>query len=73
MHLDILMKIKENPIELRFLREHSYWYKYLNRDSKYYKEFIAEMKKTYKLTPTDKINKIINDIDAFKNLLDVLK
>ena len=73
MHLDILMKIKENPIELKFLREHSYWYKYLNRDSKYYKEFIDDMKKTYKLTPTDKINKIINDIDAFKNLLDVLK
>ena len=73
MHLDILMKIKENPIELKFLREHSYWYKYLNRDSKYYKEFVDDMKKTYKLTPTDKINKIINDIDAFKNLLDVLK
>ena len=73
MHLDILMKIKENPIELKFLREHSYWYKYLNRDSKYYKEFVDDMKKTYKLTSTDKINKIINDIDAFKNLLDVLK
>ena len=73
MHLDILMKIKENPTELRFLREHSYWYKYLNRDSSYYKEFINDMKKTYKLTATDKINKIIDDINTFNNLLDVLK
>ena len=73
MHLDILMKIKENPTELRFLREHSYWYKYLNRDSKYYKEFIDDMKKIYKLTTTDKINKVLTDINTLKNLLDVLK
>ena len=70
MQLDILMKIKENPTELRFLREHSYWYKYLNRDSKYYKDFISDMKKTYKLTTTDKIS---TDINTLKNLLDVLK
>ena len=73
MHLDIIMKINENSLEKQFLREHSYWYKYLNRDNNYYKEFIKKMKEAYKLTPQDKLNKTINDINMFKAFLDVLK
>ncbi|MBR7042335.1 MAG: hypothetical protein IKI04_02415 [Bacilli bacterium] len=57
----------------KFLREHSYWYKYLNRSSIYYTDFIKEMKNIYKLNPTDKINKIVNDINMFKTFLEVLK
>ena len=73
MSLDIIMKINENPLEKKFLRENSYWYKYLNRSSNYYKEFIKQMKETYKLTTKDKINKINNDINMFKTFLEVLK
>ena len=73
MSLDILMKINEDPIQKQFLRENSYWYKYLNRSSAYYKDFIKNMKETYKLTPTDKLNKTMDNINMFKTLLDVLK
>ena len=73
MSLDIIMKINENPLEKKFLRENSYWYKYLNRSSNYYKEFIKQMKETYKLTTKDKINKLNNDINMFKTFLEVLK
>ena len=73
MQLEIMMKINENPIEKQFLREHSYWYKYLNRDINNYKYFIKDMKEKYKLTPTDKINKVMNNINMFKSFLDVLK
>ena len=73
MSLDILMKINENPLEKRFLRENSYWYKYLNRSNIYYKDFIKKMKKSYNLTPQDKLNKTISSINMFKTFLDVLK
>ena len=73
MQLNILMKINENSLEKQFLREHSYWYKYLNRNNIYYKDFIKKMKEAYKLTPQDKINKTINNINMFKTFLDVLK
>ena len=73
MSLDILMKINENSLEKKFLRENSYWYKYLNRSNIYYKDFIKEMKEKYKLTPEDKLNKAINNINMFKSFLDVLK
>ena len=73
MKLDILMNINKDPKQKQFLRENSYWYKYLNRNSIYYKEFINDMKETYKLTTTDKIKKINNDINMLKSFLDVLK
>ena len=73
MNTGILMKINVDPIQKQFLRENSYWYKYLNRNSKYYGPFINEMKTKYKMTTTDKINKAIDNINMLNNFLDVLK
>ena len=73
MKLNIIMNINNNPIQKQFLREHSYWYKYLNRTDQYYPEFLNDMKEKYKLTTADKLNKISNDITMFRSLLEVLK
>ncbi len=73
MQLDIMMKINEDIKQKQFLREYSYWYKYLNRDVKYYKAFLDDMRVKYKLTTSDKINKVISNINMFKSFLDVLK
>ena len=42
-------------------------------NSNYYKEFISEMKTKYKLTPADKINKMLSNINLINTFLDVLK
>lgn len=73
MNLYLQYKIKQDPRQLQFLRENSYWYKYLNRSESYYKDFINDMKDKYKLKPTDKINKMIENINLFSSFLDVLK
>ena len=73
MNLNIQYRISQDPRQLQFLREHSYWYKYLNRSELYYKDFINDMKDKYKLKPTDRINKMIENIDMFRTFLDVLK
>lgn len=73
MSIDIVLKINNDPIQKQFLREHSYWYKYLNRNPNYYKDFINDMKNKYKLTPHDKINKVINNINMINTFLEVLK
>ena len=63
-----------NDINLkRFLRENSYWYKYLNRNSNSFKYFVSDMKVKYKLTTADKINKTIDNINMIQSFLDVLK
>ena len=73
MNLKILMSINSDPKQKQFLREHSYRYKYLNRNEIYYKDFINDMKEKYKLTTIDKLNKISDDINMFRTFLEVLK
>ena len=57
----------------RFLRENSYWYKELNRNSNSFRYFVSDMKVKYKLTPEDKINRTIENIGVIQSFLDVLK
>ena len=73
MNLNLQYKIKQDPRQLSFLRENSYWYKYLNRSESYYKDFINDMKDKYKLKPTDRLNKMMENIEMFRTFLDVLK
>lgn len=56
-----------------YLRENSYWYKSLNRDQYMLKQLETEMKKKYKLTPEDKIEKIANSINMISTFIDVLR
>lgn len=63
-----------NDINLkRFIRENSYWYKELNRDSNSFSSFVEDMKIKYKLTTSDKINRTIDNINMISSFLDVLK
>ena len=73
MNLNLQYRINQDPRQHQFLRENSYWYKYLNRSELYYKDFINDMKDKYKLTGADKINKMIDNIEMFRTFLDVLK
>ena len=73
MSLELQYRINSDPRLKQFLRENSYWYKYLNRSNTYLKPIISDMKDKYKLKPTDKINKITNNISMVRAFLDVLK
>ena len=73
MKIETYLNINKDPKQIKFLREYSYWYKYLNRSDKYYKDFLNDMKEKYKLTTSDKLSKMINDINMVKSILEVLK
>ena len=73
MSLEVQFKIKNDPNYLRFLRENSHWYKYLNRDSNNFKSFEEEVKTAYKLRPTDRISKALDTFDMIQSLLSSLK
>ena len=73
MSLDTIISLNENPIAKKYLHENSTWYKYLNRSNNYYKVFLKQMKESYKLTTPDRLNKVINDINTFKTILEVFK
>ena len=73
MELDIMYKIKSNKKHYDFLRTHSYWYKYLNRDPKNYKKFIEYYKKYNREVTTNKVSDTINNIDMVTNIMKVLE
>ncbi len=72
MQKEIIYKIKSDSNSIKYLRENSYWYKYLNRDPKYIKEFESKMKEKYKLRPEDKLNKIVEGLDMMSRIMDIL-
>ncbi len=71
MNLDIQYKVKSNPNYIRFLRENSIWYKYLNRSSIYFADFEREMKIKYKLTPKDKLDRFSKNVDKISQIIDI--
>ena len=73
MNLELQFKIKSNPLFIKYLHENSYWYKILNRDPNMFNDFINEVKKNYKLRPTDKINDALNTFEMISNIFTALK
>lgn len=71
MNLLVQYKLKSNPTYLRFLRENSSWYKYLNRNQMFFSEFEKEMKVKYKLTTKDKLERFTENIDKVSQIIDI--
>lgn len=73
MRIDLQFKIRENPSYLKYLREHSYWYKQLNRNPNNFKDFEDEVKREYKLTKADRISKTLDTIEMMEKIISTLK
>ncbi len=73
MQLPLQIAFRENPKEFEHLKDHSYFFKELNRGSMDYKMFVARMKEIYKERATDKISSVVENMDLIKSVLDVLK
>lgn len=73
MTLELQFKLKSNPLFIKYLHENSYWYKILNRDPDMFNEFVNEVKKNYKLRPSDRINEAINTFEMITNVFSALK
>ena len=73
MQVETRLKIKSSTNLYRYLRENSYWYKYLNRSPIFLKQLEEEMKEKYRLRPSDKIENISNSLNLIKSFLEVMR
>ena len=73
MILDIQFKIKNNLYYQRYIREHSNWYKLLNRNPNLFRNFEEEVKTVYHLRTSDKISRALDTIELIENLVSNLK
>lgn len=73
MVVDLQFKIKSDANYQRYLREHSYWYKTLNRNPATFSTFVEEVKDAYKLRTTDRLNKALEAIEIMQSLMTSFK
>ena len=73
MNLQTQFNIKNNYLLQRYIREHSYWYKILNRNPELLNKMNEEMKKEYKLTISDKINNISEKLNLIQSFINLMK
>ncbi len=73
MSLELQFRIKNNPNYLRYIRENSIWYKWLNRDVSLFPKFEEEVKEKYGLRPGDRITKTLETIELLQNIFATLK
>lgn len=73
MNIRTQIQVRSNPNIYRYLREYSYWYKYLNRNPESIKDLEKEMKDRYKLRAEDRLESINHSISLIHSFMDVLK
>ena len=73
MEINLQRKLLEKPKMYQYLKENSYWIKYLNREPEIYKEFETRMKELYHERDTDKVSDAIDQIDFINGVLRALK
>ena len=64
---------KNNIKEYNYLKENSWYFKYLNRGTKNYNDFVKDMKVKYKERATDKLSSAIDNIDIISSIIDTIK
>lgn len=73
MTTEIQLKISSDPRLVSFIRQYPIWYKRLNRNPFLFNDFINDMKDKYKLRPSDRLNKALDNISLVQTFLEVLK
>lgn len=68
MSYELQLKLKENPLYKKYLRENSIWYKKLIRNPNLFNEFKEEMRATYKLRTSDKVDRALDALNFISNL-----
>ena len=71
MFYEVKDKLDKDPRFKKYLREHSNWYKKLNRDPNSYNEFVKEMKVKYKLRTIDKIDNFVDTVDLVTKIINI--
>lgn len=72
MYINNQIIINKNPLLKRYLRENSYYYKYLNRNPDAINKMYSEMQKAYKLTFNDRLDKVKDNLNMINSFMDVL-
>ena len=72
MEQDLQFKIYKDKKLGNFLKEHSQWYKYLNRSSDNFKLFLNDYKKYSRNQNVGKFNNAIDTLDTVNSIFKII-
>jgi len=72
MQYNVIYMIRNNPNLYRYLKYNSYWFKELIRNPDSIKMMEISMKKEYKLTASDKLKKVNDNINMIKAFMEII-
>ena len=72
MHISNQIIINKNPLLKKYIRENSFYYKFLNRNPDIIKQLYKEMQKNYKLTINDKLDRVKDNLSMINSFMDIL-
>ena len=72
MIMKVQYLLNNNPYLKKYLREHSFYYKEIIRNPNFVNELLNLMKKEYKLTISQKLDKIKQDISVINSVMEIL-
>ena len=73
MDREIMNKIYQDEKALDYLRHHPKWYYYLDQNPSNYNEFIKVIKKEFKETTYDKLEKIKTQVKFANSIMNYFK
>lgn len=73
MHVKVQFMLEANPYLKKYLRDHSWFYKDIIRNPLMINEIEGLMKREYKLSFPDKLEKIKDNIAMFNNFMEIIK
>jgi len=73
MNIENQIKIRNNQMLQKYIRENSYWYKLLNRNPLLINKMTEDMKKAYKMRFEDKIDDLSDKMNLVKSFMDAIK
>ena len=73
MILDTQFRLKKNPDYTFYLRNNSYWYKFLNRYPERFDEFEKEFKNYNRKLKNEKISKTLEYLEMLSTIMSSLK
>lgn len=72
MEMSIVLKLESDEAMHEYLRNHSYFYKELNRDAAYFETFFKEYKKFKREGLAKKVSDAVETVETVSNILSVM-
>ncbi len=73
MEINIVFELEKDKKLHEYLKNHSYWYRFLNRDSEALRDLLKEYKNYKRENNLNKVNDMVENIEMVSSIMKVME